>query len=101
MQLLFVVLAAFYLVMAPILFVSWVGFFRRGEQLSPRERWISHAVIALATLLWPLVVPIAYLELMDKFKRVTKATGLVDRSSLYSSRLSPLSVADRDASESL
>ncbi|NDJ17044.1 hypothetical protein [Myxacorys almedinensis] len=63
----------------PILFSSWLTFFRRDEELSCEEKKLSWLVIAIATMLWPVVLPFAYLELMGKLKHSTKAARLHQR----------------------
>lgn len=80
MQIVFFLLAAIYLIVMPILFVNWLGFFRYdAETLTGDEKQVSLSVIAIATLLWPLVLPFAYLELLDKFRRSTRAARLYQR----------------------
>jgi hypothetical protein len=70
---------AFYVLVMPILFISWVSFFRQDHEMSAEDRHISFFVIAIATLLWPIVIPFAYLELLEKFKRSNRNVRLYQR----------------------
>ena len=80
MQILVIVIAVIYVVVMPILFINWLGFFRYDiDFLTGDEKQLSLAVIAIATLLWPLVLPFAYIELLDKFKRSTRAARLYQK----------------------
>ncbi|QLE58856.1 hypothetical protein FD725_27150 [Nostoc sp. TCL26-01] len=55
----------FYIVMAYLLCKKWIFFFLHDEEMSPSDRSISRIILAIATLLWPIVVPFAYLELLS------------------------------------
>lgn len=48
-----------YLLIGTILFTTWLKFFHRDTSLV-----LSALTLAVATLLWPLVLPFAYLELI-------------------------------------
>jgi len=61
--------AAFYLFMAIRFFRSWWVFFRQDTDQSKSWAYISIAVIILASAFWPVVVPFAYLELLEKVRR--------------------------------
>lgn len=43
-------------------FVTCLKFFKRENNLSISEQHLSWGVLALATILWPIVVPLSYLE---------------------------------------
>jgi hypothetical protein len=60
---------ATYLLMAIPFLSIWLNAFRRDTSLSARDRQLSLVVLAVATVLWPVVVPISYLELLKK-KRI-------------------------------
>lgn len=79
MQTLLLFPVGFYVLVIPILFLRWVSFFREDENLSGEEKKMSWLVIAIATLLWPVVLPFAYLELLCKLKRSTKTARLYQR----------------------
>lgn len=76
MQTLFLLPVSFYILVMPILFSTWMTFFRRDGEMSREERKTSWWVIAIATMLWPVVLPFAYLELLGKLKRSTKTARL-------------------------
>jgi hypothetical protein len=76
MQALLLFPVIFYIAMMPILFTGWMGFFKQDVDLSKEEKQISLMVLAIATLLWPIVLPFAYLELLDKFKRSARTSRL-------------------------
>ena len=55
-----------YLFMAPFYFTSWLKLYNKDISLSAEERLLSRVFLVISTILWPLVVPIAYLELLNK-----------------------------------
>ncbi|MGD1913519.1 MAG: hypothetical protein ACFB2X_22570 [Rivularia sp. (in: cyanobacteria)] len=61
----------FYLVMACCFFIQWLGFFIDDKEMNSAQRYFSIVVLVVATILWPLIVPLAYLELL-KFHRKHK-----------------------------
>lgn len=64
MKLLQVALIVAYLFMAPFYFNSWLELFRKDTDLSSKERLVSMVILVISTILWPIIVPIAYLELL-------------------------------------
>ena len=66
MELLPVALVVVYLLMASCFFYSWLKLFKQDTNLSSDERLLSQIVLVIATILWPVVVPITYLELLKK-----------------------------------
>ncbi|MBD2328751.1 hypothetical protein [Alkalinema sp. FACHB-956] len=72
----FAILTCYFLVM-PILFLKWLGFFMQDQNMSKTERKLSWAVLTIATLFWPLTLPLAYLELLDKVKRYERRAKMV------------------------
>jgi hypothetical protein len=75
MQLLCYGLIALYVAVMPILFLNWYGFYQQEEALTDAERQASRIVMVIATVLWPIVLPLSYLELMSKLKRYERMTG--------------------------
>jgi uncharacterized membrane protein len=74
-KLILVVLStAFYGLMAIRLFRIWWVFFKQDTDLAPGWAYFSIAVLVLASVFWPVVVPFAYLELLGKVQR--NAAGL-------------------------
>jgi hypothetical protein len=69
MQVLIYGLLAFYTVMMPMLFTNWYGLYSQEAGMSLNQRQTSRIVIMVATLLWPIVLPMSYLELLKKVKR--------------------------------
>ena len=61
-----VALVVVYLLMASCFFYSWLKLFKKDTSLSSNERLLSRIVLLIATILWPVVVPIAYLELLKQ-----------------------------------
>jgi hypothetical protein len=55
-----------YVIMAPYFFTTWFKVFKRDSSLSSPEKRLSWVTLLIATILWPIVVPIAYLELLSK-----------------------------------
>lgn len=61
----------FYLIMGCCFFVQWLGFFIDDKEMNSTQRYFSMLILILGTILWPLIVPLAYLELL-KFHRKHK-----------------------------
>ncbi|HEY9665597.1 MAG TPA: hypothetical protein V6C91_02270 [Coleofasciculaceae cyanobacterium] len=66
MKLLLVIFLLFYLLMAHRFFNVWLKFFQKDTSMSPEERQFSRIVLIIGTALWPVVVPTAYLSLLEK-----------------------------------
>jgi hypothetical protein len=80
MQVLLLVSGLFYVAVIPVLFISWLEFFRHDQDnLTKKEQQMSGLVIAIASLFWVIVLPFAYLELLDKFKRSSRAARLYQK----------------------
>lgn len=58
-------LILFYLLMALHLFTVWLAVLMRDTSVSPSEKPSHLMILSIITLLWPLVVPFAYLELLN------------------------------------
>jgi hypothetical protein len=69
MQIVIGPLLVIYGVVAPVLFFKWVELMRRDRQVSRRERMLSQCVVLIATALWPIVLPLTYLELLERIRR--------------------------------
>jgi hypothetical protein len=69
MQMLLYGLLTCYLIAMPILFFNWYDLYQHESQMTHAERQISRMVLGIATLLWPIVLPLSYLELIRKVKR--------------------------------
>ena len=66
MKLLQITLVVAYLFMAPFYFISWLKLFNKDTSITSNERLVSMVILVMSTILWPLIVPIAYLELLNK-----------------------------------
>lgn len=54
-----------YLAMAQCLLTRWLAFFKADKSMSVDERCLSLMTIIIATIAWPIVVPLSYLKLVD------------------------------------
>lgn len=66
MEFLIIGLVAFYLIMAQSFLRIWFKFFQQDNSMSREEKQLSWLILLIGTVLWPLVVPIAYLSLLEK-----------------------------------
>lgn len=58
-----------YVVSAPCFFTNWLQFFKQeAGKLSEEEKQLSLMTLVMASILWPVVVPVAYLEKLSKAK---------------------------------
>ncbi|HBB35801.1 MAG TPA: hypothetical protein DDZ80_22250 [Cyanobacteria bacterium UBA8803] len=55
-------------------FLTWLKVFLKDTELSPQERRASWRVLIVATIFWPLVLPIAYLE--KRAKRIIQSENI-------------------------
>ncbi|MBW4509022.1 MAG: hypothetical protein KME64_21265 [Scytonematopsis contorta HA4267-MV1] len=53
-----------YAIMGSIFFIEWLDYFLADEDMSQEMRRFSSFVLIIATALWPIVVPLAYLEVL-------------------------------------
>lgn len=58
-----------YLIMASCFFNQWLVFFLADEDMDSQQRFYSTIVLVMATMLWPIIVPLAYLELLKFHKK--------------------------------
>ncbi|WP_414588483.1 hypothetical protein [Scytonema sp. PCC 10023] len=58
-----------YLIMACCFFNEWLVFFLADEEMDSEQRLFSIVILVIATILWPIVVPFAYLELLKFHKK--------------------------------
>ena len=59
----------FYLIMAFCFFMQWLGFFIDDKDMDSGQRYFSIVILIVGTILWPLIVPLAYLELLKFHKK--------------------------------
>lgn len=58
-----------YLVMAYCFFAEWLHFFLQDEQMNLEQRLFSGIILVIASILWIVIVPFAYLELLKFHKK--------------------------------
>lgn len=58
-----------YLFMGFIFFSEWLDYFLADEEMTRNMRLFSGIILIIATLLWPVVVPISYLEILKFHKK--------------------------------
>jgi hypothetical protein len=58
-----------YLVMTYCFFSAWLDFFLQDKEMNSAQRSFSGIILVVASLLWPIVVPFAYLELLKFHKK--------------------------------
>ncbi|HAZ48324.1 MAG TPA: hypothetical protein DCZ55_28685 [Cyanobacteria bacterium UBA11371] len=56
----------YYLLIARSFFTTWLAVFQQDTQLTSQEKFLAIVILFLSTVLWPVVLPIAYLELLRK-----------------------------------
>lgn len=61
-----------------IFFTEWLDFFLKDEEMNQmKQRFFYGVILMTATILWPIVVPLAYLELLRFHKRNRKVIDLL------------------------
>jgi hypothetical protein len=66
-----------YFVVGICLFSIWLMFFLQDEDMSLKERYFSFILLGIGVILWPLIVPIAYLRLIYSKLKQTKINDLI------------------------
>jgi len=54
-----------YALISLYLSAAWFRFFKPGMELSTQQKFFSVLTIGIATVCWPLVLPIAYVKLLN------------------------------------
>ncbi|MBV6627733.1 MAG: hypothetical protein KI793_33215 [Rivularia sp. (in: Bacteria)] len=67
----------FYLVMACCFFIQWFGFFIDDKEMNGVQRSFSSVILILASVFWPFIVPLAYLELLKFHKKHKQVIDLL------------------------
>ncbi|MGB6296255.1 MAG: hypothetical protein WBF90_08720 [Rivularia sp. (in: cyanobacteria)] len=67
----------FYLTMACCFFIQWLGFFIDDKEMNSTQRYFSTIILILGTILWPVIVPFAYLELLKFHKKHKQVIDLL------------------------
>ena len=67
----------FYILLAGLFFTRWLDFFLEDEEMSQQMRLFSMFILVIATILWPITVPFAYLELLKFHKKNKQIINLL------------------------
>ena len=54
----------YYLLMASCFLNKWLKLFKQDASMTSEDRLLSRWILVIATISWPIVVPVAYLELL-------------------------------------
>lgn len=60
---------AVYLLFAGYFFKGWFELYKRDTTMSAEEKQLSKVILAIATVLWPVTVPLSYIEKRSKAKK--------------------------------
>ncbi len=63
------VLLGLYLLVACKLLHTWINSVQKNTDLSYDQKYLCWIVLAIATIFWPIVVPISYMEKCAKAER--------------------------------
>lgn len=66
MKLTIVILVLFYLVILQRIFKVWLEFFQQDSNISLQEKQLSWVILITGAVVWPLVIPISYLSLLER-----------------------------------
>ena len=77
MELLQTALVIAYLLITSYFFINWLEFFNQSPSSSVEESFLSVVVLVIATILWPFVIPISYLEFFKAGKSQFKVMPVV------------------------
>ncbi len=59
------ILVCVYLIILQQVFNVWLKFFQQDHSISPEEKQLSWIILIIGAILWPIVVPISYLRLLE------------------------------------
>lgn len=62
-------LIVIYVTMAYYLFYEWLDFYMKDEGMDSEQKIISNIVLVVGSILWPIVLPFAYLEILKFHKK--------------------------------
>nr|WP_276751862.1 hypothetical protein [Chlorogloeopsis fritschii] len=71
----------FYLGMTYCFFTVWLDFFMEDEEMNSVQRSFSGLILVIGSVLWPLIVPFAYLELLNFNKQHKKTIDMLIKKS--------------------
>jgi len=58
-------LVSLYALVSLYLLVAWLQFFKQGKGMTLQQKFLSLLTIGIATLFWPLILPVAYVSLLN------------------------------------
>ncbi|MFB2982778.1 hypothetical protein [Microseira sp. BLCC-F43] len=65
-----VAVVVYYLLIARSVFTTWLAVFHQDTQLTSEEKFLAIVILIISTVLWPVVLPLAYLELISKNSKI-------------------------------
>ena len=65
-------IGAVYLLVAGYFFNKWFKLYRQDTNMSEEEKQLSKVILAIATVLWPVTVPLSYIEKASKAKKAAQ-----------------------------
>ncbi|AFY57136.1 hypothetical protein Riv7116_4722 [Rivularia sp. PCC 7116] len=57
--------------------MQWLGFFIDDKEMNAVQRSFSSIILIIATIFWPFIVPLAYLELLKFHKKHKQVIDLL------------------------
>ncbi len=72
MEIIFGVAIISYLLIALSLWIKYLSLLSKEQNISPEDKTICIITFAIASMFWPAVVPISYLELFESQNSVKK-----------------------------
>lgn len=60
----------YYLLIARSFFTTWLAVFQQDTQLTSEEKFLATIILLISTILWPVLLPLAYLELISKNSKI-------------------------------
>ena len=77
MEMIFGVVILFYLLIALSLSIKYFTLLSREQNISPEEKTICIITFSIATIFWPIAMPISYLELFGSQTSIKKTFASV------------------------
>ncbi|MBW4634578.1 MAG: hypothetical protein KME30_22515 [Iphinoe sp. HA4291-MV1] len=57
-----------YLLMTGYFFINWLRFSFRHPSSSPEDKFLSCVILLMTTVLWPIIVPLSFIEIFKTRK---------------------------------
>jgi hypothetical protein len=68
---------AVYVVMTICFFKEWLFFLQEDEESNLKQPVLQMVILVMASILWPVIVPFAYLELLNFHKKHREAIDML------------------------